>query len=152
MLPVTQLPHLEAYAEMDDFARMVSERLLPGPVTLLLPRGAKIPTFYFPDTPVIGIRVPMHQLSQDLLTYFNGPLITTSANLTGQPIYFHHEAVMDHFADHAYQPEWVLEGTCDEHQKASTVLKVLKDSVQIYREGPLGKHELEAILGCEVSE
>lgn len=150
MLPVIQKDRLEDYVVMSEFAMMVADRLMPGPVTLLLPKGPKIPDFYFPGHQLIGVRIPMHELTQDLLTYFNGPLITTSANLSGEPLCFYHAEVIDYFDDQPTQPDLVIEGQCDEHQKASTVLKVLKDSVQIYRDGPLGKHELEALLGCKV--
>src|SRR3989338_11663634 len=43
MLPAPLKDHLEDYAILDDFTRIICEKLLPGPVTILLPKGPTIP-------------------------------------------------------------------------------------------------------------
>ena len=68
----------EAFAlarETPPLARLLAERLWPGPLTLVLDakRGP------------VGVRVPAHPAVLAVLDGYGGPLYATSANLTGEP-------------------------------------------------------------------
>ncbi len=152
MLPMTAMSELSSYAELSDFAKDVANKLLPGPVTLLLPKGPAIPQHYFPETNLIGIRVPEDEQTQIILRGFDGPLITTSANTSGQPICFDHEEVQRSFKNAAVKPDLLLEGTCNKHAEASTVLMVGEDHLKIVRPGPITKDYLENVFGLPVKE
>ena len=56
--------------------------LLPGPVTLVLPREASIPDHVNPNTTTVACRIPAHNLTRSLCTEL-GPLCLTSANKSG---------------------------------------------------------------------
>jgi len=74
MLPVFMQAEIGRFAELDNFSRSVCEKLLPGPVTILLPKGPAIPDYFFPESRFIGIRIPYDMMTQDLLTAFKAPL------------------------------------------------------------------------------
>jgi L-threonylcarbamoyladenylate synthase len=68
----------EAFAlarEARPLARLLAERLWPGPLTLVL------------DTKhgTVGVRVPAHPAVLAVLARYGGPLYATSANLAGEP-------------------------------------------------------------------
>jgi len=150
MIPVVQLLKIKKYAILDDFSSYVVSKLFPGAVTLILPKGPEIPDYYFPETPNVGLRVPMHNLTQDLLSAFKGPLITTSANPSGKGLCFSHEEVIKAFKKSKYKPDMVFQGKTTNHNLASTVIEVKNDHVKIIRKGPVTASQLEAILGVPV--
>lgn len=150
MLPAYLKLKLSDYVVMDDFAKKVCEELLPGPVTIVLPKGPKIPKFYFPQTDLIGIRIPYDPFTEDLLTHFHGPLITTSANLSSQPPCRKHEEVLKIFKHKKHHPDLLIEGEIKNECKPSTVIGVKDGKIHILREGPLNREELEAILGVHI--
>jgi len=58
--------------------------LLPGPVTVLLPRKAVLPEILTGGSPLVGVRMPKHEIALRLITAFGRPLTATSANLSGK--------------------------------------------------------------------
>jgi L-threonylcarbamoyladenylate synthase len=152
MISVAEQLNLGKYAKMNDFSSSVARKLFPGAVTLLLPKGLSIPEHFFPRENLIGLRMPMHELTQDILIAFNGPLITTSANPSGKDICFTHEEVFQYFNESEYKPDIVFEGRSNKHNLASTVIEVKRDSLKIIRKGPMTVEQLKSILGVDVEE
>lgn len=150
MLPAYMKAELSRYVMLSDFAEMVCDALLPGPITIVLPKGPDVPQYYFPDSPTVGIRIPYDPFIEDLLTRFHGPLITTSANLSGQPVCHSSGEVIKAFHGQPYQPDLLIEGKIAHLSPPSTVISLQNDSVTILREGPLKKGELEALLGVSI--
>ncbi|MCW7080680.1 MAG: L-threonylcarbamoyladenylate synthase [Candidatus Methanospirare jalkutatii] len=58
--------------------------LLPGPVTVLLPRRAVLPEILTGGSPLVGVRMPEHEIALRLITAFGRPLTATSANISGK--------------------------------------------------------------------
>ncbi|MBN2096056.1 threonylcarbamoyl-AMP synthase [Candidatus Peregrinibacteria bacterium] len=152
MISVPEQLRMEHYVQLDEFSRFISHHLFPSAVTLLLPKGPAVPETYFPETPLIGLRVPMHDSTQDILRAWGGPLVTTSANPSGEPLCFSHEEVVERFKGKPHQPDLVFEGKITRHDKASTVIKVESDHIRIVRKGPITASQLEGILGIDVKE
>jgi L-threonylcarbamoyladenylate synthase len=69
-----------AYVEHEDFIR----RFLPGPVTVILKKKESLPDVLTAGSDRVGIRYPDHPLALDLISR-TGPIVSTSANLHGQP-------------------------------------------------------------------
>ncbi len=150
MIPAFLKPKIEDYVVCDDFMTFVCEELLPGPVTIVLPKGPKIPDYFFPDEPNIGFRIPYDILTDTLLTKFQGPLITTSANLSDQPVCCSYEDVVKAFEENPVKPDLIFQGVIKNHCLPSTVILPKDKKVIILREGPIDKKKLEALLGVEV--
>lgn len=64
--------------------RRLLESVFPGPLTLLLPRRRRLELDYWNQFEEIGFRLPDHRLSRELVAFSGRPLITTSANLSGE--------------------------------------------------------------------
>lgn len=54
------------------------------PLTLILPGGVGISPGLIPETGTIGIRVPRHEFCHALLRRLGRPLVSTSANISGE--------------------------------------------------------------------
>ncbi len=152
MISVPEQLKIRQYVKLDDFGSFVAKQLFPSPVTLILPKGPMIPHHYFPDMDTVGLRVPLHDKTQDILLSFGGPLITTSANCSGTDLCFSHDEVIKNFKKSEFKPDLVFEGRLEGSGKASTVLEIKKNHLHVLRKGPLTASQLEAILGVSVKE
>lgn len=150
MLPPYMKAELVAFAVLNDFSEMICEKLLPGPVTIVLPKGPRIPDYFFPEIKTVGIRITYDNMTNNLLTKFHGPLITTSANLSGEPLCCNCQSVVAAFEQKKYQPDLFLKGELNSDCMPSTVISLEGDKVAILRRGPLEKEQLEAILGIDI--
>lgn len=128
---------LHDYVVLSDYAQKICEKLLPGAVTIILPKGPKIPKWYFPETEWIGIRMVDDDNVNQLLDAFGGPLITTSANLSGEPTCYRVEEVEKAFEKSDIKPEAILIGKITDPKPPSTVIKVIEDRIEVLREGPV---------------
>lgn len=55
------------------------------PLTLILPGAAGVAPNLIPDEGTLGIRIPDHAFCRELLRRFGRPVVSTSANLSGEP-------------------------------------------------------------------
>ena len=63
------------------------------PLTLILPGAAGVAANLIPEEGTIGIRVPTDEFCQALLRRLGRPLVSTSANVTGQPTPMRYEEI-----------------------------------------------------------
>lgn len=79
-------PALEQLPELLDSERAALSALLPGPVTLLLAnRALRFASACGTDPATLGLRVPRLPERLDALCALAGPVMQSSANLSGQP-------------------------------------------------------------------
>lgn len=78
-----QLP--EVAAPLPDFAWRLAEAYWPGGLTLVLPRGPRVPLIVTGGLPTIAVRVPDHPVPRELVRRLGAPLTGTSANKSGGP-------------------------------------------------------------------
>ncbi len=77
---------LERYVDLSDAAMAARVRASwPGPVTWLLPVRAGVPAWLCGAHASLAVRVTAHPLAAALCRAFGGALVSTSANLSGQP-------------------------------------------------------------------
>ena len=73
--------HLGDAAQLDDWARAVpaaartlAARYWPGPLTLVLPRAARVPDAVTGGQDTVALRMPAHPLARAVLAAFGGAL------------------------------------------------------------------------------
>lgn len=66
-------------------AEKAAAALWPGSLTLVLPRGPKVPDIVTAGGPTVAIRVPAHPVAWVLLRVFGRPIAAPSANRSGRP-------------------------------------------------------------------
>lgn len=54
------------------------------PLTLILPGATGVAANLIPDTSTLGVRVPDHEFCRKLLRKFGRPIVSTSANISGE--------------------------------------------------------------------
>ncbi len=97
------------------------EEIFPDAITILLPRQRKLPIAYWNQFDYLGFRYPNHPLSVELVRVAGTPVITTSANLSGQRA---PERVMD-------IPESILDGVALVLDGGETIYKTPSTIIQL---------------------
>lgn len=64
-------------------ARPLMEEYWPGPVTIIFPASEGIPPTLTGQTGTIGVRISSHPFVRHLFNFFDSPLTSTSANISG---------------------------------------------------------------------
>ncbi len=82
--------HIGAISQMEqiasdipEIAKKLAAAFWPGPLTLVLPKQSHIPEIVTAGLPTVGIRVPQHSLTQELLERLDFPVAAPSANPFG---------------------------------------------------------------------
>jgi L-threonylcarbamoyladenylate synthase len=137
-----------AVAAFDERAERLAAAIWPGPLTLVLPRGADASGWDLGGDPAtVGVRAPHHPLALALLAD-TGPLAVTSANLSGRPPAETCDELQGSFRDK------VAVYLCQEDRLpgvASTVLDLAHGPATIIREGSLSREAVIELLPDERS-
>jgi len=85
LLVAADISQIEDYlVGLDDDMRRELENNWPGPVTYLVPDNGVAPRWVIGNNPTVGLRVSNHPVVRALCES-TGPLVSTSANVTGHP-------------------------------------------------------------------
>lgn len=138
------VPNLEEamkYGVFSEKALELAKTYWPGPLTIIVPRTELLPSFINRGVATVGIRCPDHEITQDLLREFGGPLITTSANRTGESQAYDVETfLIGRDADEmggSGIPDAIIDMGHIPEVEPSTIVEVVGDEVRVVREGPI---------------
>jgi len=129
-------------------ADAVATRLWPGPVTVVVPRGPRIPDIVTAGGDTVALRCPAHPLARRLIADSGIPLAAPSANRS--------EAVSPTTAHHVLEGlgnriDLILDGGPCTKGIESTVVDCTTSPPRILRPGPLSRRQLEAAVGGPVA-
>lgn len=128
--------------QVPDIAWRLAERFWPGPVTLVVPKGATVLDVLTGGATSVAVRVPAHAVALQLIAALGAPLATTSANLSGQPEAVTAEEVREALGGRV---RLLLDGGRCPGGVASTVVDVTANPPSIRRRGAM-VNEVEAFL------
>ncbi|MBS1270889.1 MAG: Threonylcarbamoyl-AMP synthase [Candidatus Marinimicrobia bacterium] len=118
-------------------AGKLADKYYPGPITLIMNAGDKIPkllTKYTNGT--IGVRVPNHPVCLEMLNEFDSPIITTSANLSNQPAAKGPVQIEEYFGEGVAH---IITDGPSPGGIASTVIDVTESEPVVLREGAISE-------------
>lgn len=128
--------------EVSPLAERLIESFFPGPLTVVMPRGERIPDIVTAGLDTVGVRMPRHSLALELLAAAGVPLCAPSANRSGRPSPTTWEAVIE---DLDGLIACVLQGEATEIGIESTVVDATGAEIVVLRAGGLGIEELANI-------
>lgn len=143
--------HLADAAQIDDWALDIPDEALqlaarfwPGPLTLILPRHARVPDVVTGGQDSVGLRVPAQPLARALLAAFGGGIAAPSANRFGR--------VSATTALHVQQElggevDVILDGGACPLGIESTIVSFLNGSPRLLRPGAITPTMLAETLG-----
>jgi L-threonylcarbamoyladenylate synthase len=128
--------------------RLLMEAFWPGPLTLLLPKGAAVPSIVTAGRARVGVRMPRHPVARRPIEIARLPLAAPSANSFGKTSPTRAEFVLQD-----------LEGRIDAVVDAgdatlgleSTVVDVCDEQPVLYRPGMVTLQQLQAICASTIA-
>jgi L-threonylcarbamoyladenylate synthase len=143
--PVAANPMLrELVTGIPAAALRLMEAFWPGPLTLLLPRSARVPDAVTAGRPLVGIRMPAHPVAYRLIELAGVPVAAPSANLFSHTSPTTAQHVVD---DLNGRIDAVVDAGPAEHGVESTVLDVTCTPMVIYRPGAVTVEQIRAVAG-----
>jgi L-threonylcarbamoyladenylate synthase len=128
-------------------ARLLAERFWPGPLTLVLRRGSRVPLEATGGQETVALRVPNHPVAQALLAAFGGGVTAPSANRFGS---VSPTTADDVRAELGGAVDVVLDGGPCSVGVESTIVDVTGAHPSILRPGGVTREDLEEALGSPV--
>ncbi|MFF4189332.1 L-threonylcarbamoyladenylate synthase [Streptomyces sp. NPDC001691] len=134
--------------DVPETARLLAQRFWPGPLTLVLRRGRRVPLEATGGLETVAVRVPAHPLALALLKAFGGGITAPSANRFGQVSPTTADHVREELGDRV---DFLLDGGPCEVGVESTIVDATGQVPVILRPGGVTREDLEAVLGCPLA-
>ncbi|MCW5767973.1 MAG: threonylcarbamoyl-AMP synthase [Phycisphaeraceae bacterium] len=134
-------------------ASRLANAFWPGPLTIVVERGQRVPSVVSGGGPTVAVRCPAHPLTLALIEMVGEGIVGPSANRSGflSPTSAAH--VEDEFREEIERGDlMVLDGGACRAGIESTVVSVVRESPEVLRPGVIGASEVARALGCDVRE
>jgi L-threonylcarbamoyladenylate synthase len=117
----------------------LARRFWPGGLTLILPKTASLPA-YLAKGPTVAIRIPNHPVCLALIRYLGGPMIGTSANISGEPSALTADEVKKQMGQGI---DFIIDGGKCPGGSESTIVDATSGVPVILRQGIIPQHKIE---------
>lgn len=127
----SDLSEVARYAKVSNYAFKILKRHLPGPYTFVIDATSIVPDLLVTKQKTVGIRIPDNRICLALVKELGHPIITTSANLSGE------EPIGDPYLvelNMGKQLDAVVDGGILSAD-VSSVVSLIGDSPQVLRHG-----------------
>lgn len=121
---------------------LLARHYWPGPLTLIVPASAKVPLKVTGNTARVGLRQSKAPVMKALLEQLGQPIISTSANLSGQPTT---RTGIEVFAAMDGSVDLVLDGGVTAGE-GSTTVDVTEPYWRVIKEGSISEKQLGETL------
>jgi L-threonylcarbamoyladenylate synthase len=121
---------------------MLARHFWPGPLTIIVPASARVPLKVTGNTGRLAMRQSRAAVAQKMVEHLGQPVISTSANISGQPTC---RTGIDVFAAMDGAVDLVLDGGLCGGEGATTV-DVTEPYWRVIKEGAISDKELQACL------
>lgn len=130
--------------EFPPVAQRLARRFWPGPLTLILPKSDAIPDLVTSGLPGVGVRIPDHDMTRQVMRLAGVPVAAPSANPFGKLSPTTAEHVLRQMGERV---DAILDGGPCRIGVESTVLHIEHDQVTLLRFGGVPQEEIEALIG-----
>ena len=137
---------VEEYAEVNDIARKLADKFLPGALTLVLKKKENVRGGIARNMTTIGVRIPDNSFCLETARAFGKPFTATSANIAGQITGRSVEEILHQFGSQTRLLDLVIDAGLLPQRSPSTVVDVSEGELRILRVGPMSKSLLESAL------
>lgn len=142
---IGDIERLSLVREFPENAKKLAQAFWPGPLTIIMKKGAVIPDEVSAGLDTVAIRLPSHPVARMLIRESGLPLAAPSANTSGKPSPTTAKHVID---DMDGKIEAVIDGGACGVGVESTVITVAAEIPRILRPGIVTREEIEAVIGA----
>lgn len=135
----------ELAPSIDGAFDMLAERFWPGPLTIIVKAGAKLPLRVTANTGNVALRVPEAPIARAVVRQLGLPITATSANLAGSAECTYANCVREQLGD---KIPLIVDGGPTGRAQATTIVDLSGggNSWMILREGAIPTHEIALTL------
>jgi len=127
----SDLAEISNYAQVSNFAFKIMKRHLPGPYTFVLEATKIVPDSLSTKQKTVGVRIPENKISHAIVKELGHPLVTTSANISGEETLQDPVEINDSMGR---MVDIVVDGGISLGE-SSTVISLVDDKIEVLREG-----------------
>ncbi len=135
----------ELAREVDSTFDLLAEKFWPGPLTIIVKAGSRLPLRVTANTGNVALRVPEAPIARAVVKQLGLPITATSANLAGLPECTHARCVREQLGD---KIPLIVDGGPTARSQPTTIIDLSGggDSWTILREGAIPTHEIALTL------
>ena len=135
-LLISGLIDIEKFCDISSIKlKKITDKFWPGPLTIVLPVNNLLPTKLNNGSGFIGVRVPNHSFTKQIIEKLGKPITGTSANISNIPPSKNIQEIISTFGQSV---STIVNIDCGKENLSSTVIKIDKnESIDILREGPI---------------
>ncbi|MBP9822457.1 MAG: threonylcarbamoyl-AMP synthase [Candidatus Pacebacteria bacterium] len=137
---------VEELVHMNDHHRELAKKFWPGKFTLVLPKKDNIPPIVTTGLPTVGIRIANCDFTDKLLGAFGYPLISTAANISGEPSTGNIDSIIATLGAQPRRPDLIIDAGVLAPSNTSVVIDCSTDKPKVLRVGPSKPDELLKLL------
>lgn len=139
LVVVADLEQIKPYIIWDERLEIINKKYWPGPLTVIV--QAKSPTV-LADGVVsldgwLAFRVTSHPVAKELAEQLEKPLVSTSANIAGQPPLYSAQKIIEIFDTQKVQPDVLIDSGELPEVLPSTIIKLAFGEIEIIRQGAI---------------
>lgn len=130
---------LKQYAVLDSFTENLVQSYWPGALTVLLPvqSNTRLSPYIIPETNKISCRISPHPFIQKLFENFDSPLVSTSANLAGEPNIYDSKEIVKNFSSKEHAPDIFIDAGDLPFNPPSTLIEIRNEKIYVLRQGSI---------------
>jgi L-threonylcarbamoyladenylate synthase len=145
-IAVSTIEDADNYAYVNEAAKYLAKRYLPGALTLVLKKKGIIPPMLVANLNTVGIRIPDNAAILKLAEMTGKPITTTSANISGKPGTYAVEEVTAQLGASMDQVAMVLDEGPIKVREVSTIVDLDANPPQLIRQGKISWLEIHESL------
>lgn len=145
---ISDRKYVEEIAYIDeenrDRVQALMENFWPGGLTIILRKKDVVPGIMVSNGETVGVRIPNHKISMEIIESVGGIMPTTSANISGEKTPRSFEELSQVFKERV---DILIDGGASPLGTESTIIDMSKNIPKILREGSISKSEIEKVIG-----
>ncbi len=135
---------IEKVAEnLSSTEKKIINKFFPGPLTLIVKKNKNIPDILTANTEYVGVRMPQNDTALKIINAVGKPMAVTSTNISGMEANIDFEKSYKEFND---KVDYIIDGGVAKIGVASTVIQIVNDEIEVFREGIISKEEIEKAI------
>ena len=141
LLLVNSWPQLRRVVKPTSNQLKLLKRYWPGSLTVVLPKNQAVPALVTGGRRTVAVRWPKQAFVKKLLKVSKCPIVSTSANLSGQPPAYTVNKVKSQFQGERYQPDLIIDAGRLPDNPPSTIIQFKGRKIEVVRQGALHINE-----------
>ncbi|MFL6130389.1 MAG: L-threonylcarbamoyladenylate synthase [Mycobacteriales bacterium] len=135
------------FGKLDGRARRLLGELTPGPLSVVVPQAGDLDNPYVTRAGTIGLRVPDHPATLQVIATLGGPVTATSLNRSGEESAPVDRQLLETF-DWDGEPvvHAVIDPAAVRYEQASTLVRLTGPEPEVLRAGPVTAAEIARVL------